>query len=88
MANRAEIMIRTLFRKKFNFWRENGRGRHAGAKGSRGSRPDQKVGSSGGIFWSTVISEKSFRAEIKYCSRILRKNLRWHCQIFNFIPVY
>ena len=49
------------FLKKINFWRENGRGRHAGAKGSRASRPDQKVGSLGGTFGSTVISEKSFR---------------------------
>ena len=31
------------FSKKFNFWRENGRGRHAGAKGSRASRPDRKL---------------------------------------------
>ena len=49
------------FWKKFNFWRENGHGRHAGAKGSWASRPDQKIGSSGGTLRWTVISEKSFR---------------------------
>ena len=43
-------MILMLFWKTLNFWRENGRGRHAGAKGSRVSRPDQKVGSLGGTF--------------------------------------
>ena len=77
MANRAEIFCGNsrdyylsisdgnhdldAFLKKLNFWRENGRGRHAGAKRFRASRPDQKVVPSGGTFGSTVISEKRFR---------------------------
>ena len=36
-------MILMFFWKTY-FWRENGRGRHHGAKGSGASSPDQKVG--------------------------------------------
>ena len=50
-----------FLKKTINFWWENGRGRHAGAKGSRASRHDQNVGPSGGTFGSTAISEKYFR---------------------------
>ena len=39
-----------FFEKNAYFWRENGRGRHAGAKGSGASRPDQNVDSRGGVF--------------------------------------
>ena len=48
------------FLKKINFWRENERGRHAGAKGFRASKPDQKVDTIGGTFGLTVISENVF----------------------------
>ena len=57
-----------LFWKISNFWRENGRGRHRGAKGSGASRPDQKVGPLGQSFGSTVNSKtwfQKFRALIK-----------------------
>ena len=50
------------FLKNSIFGGENGCGRHAGAKGSRALRPDQKFGSSGGTFGSTVISEKNLRS--------------------------
>ena len=73
LANWAEFFFGTIiyrlvmrnhdldsFSEKFKFWRENGRGRHAGARGSRASRPDQKVAQSGGTFGSTVILEKCF----------------------------
>ena len=58
------------FLKKLNFWREIGRGRLAGAKGSRALRP-QKVGPLSGTFGSTVISGKSFR-----------KFKAWKCRSF------
>ena len=51
-----EILM--LFWKKSNFWRENGRGRHRGVKGSGASSPDQKVGPLGGPFGSTAITKK------------------------------
>ena len=46
--------------KKINFWRENGRGRHASAKGSRASRPDQKVGSSVELSGQPLSQKKVF----------------------------
>ena len=49
-----------FFEKNINFWRKNGRGHHAGAEGSRVSRPDQKVGPLDGTFGSTVISKNVF----------------------------
>ena len=39
------------------FWRENGRGRHAGAQGSGASRPDQKVSPRWGPFGSFFLSQ-------------------------------
>ena len=49
------------FLEKKYFLRENGRGGHASAEGSRVLRPDQKVGPSGGTFGATVISKKCFK---------------------------
>ena len=46
---------------KIYFWRENERGRYAGAEGSRVLLPNQKVGTLGGTFGSTVILKKCFR---------------------------
>ena len=43
------------------FWRENGRGRRHGTKGSGASRPDQRVGQMGQPFGSTVNSKTSFK---------------------------
>ena len=40
------------------FWRENGRGHHAGAKGSGASKPDQKFGPPDGTSGSTFITDK------------------------------
>ena len=49
------------FFEKSYFWRENGRGRHGGAKWSGASRPDQKVGPLGGTFGPTIISKTRFQ---------------------------
>ena len=43
-----------------NFKRENGRGRHAGAKGSGTSRPDQKVCPISGPCWVNCYLENMF----------------------------
>ena len=43
------------------FWRENGRGRHSGAKVSGASRPNQKVGPMGGPFGPTINSKTYFQ---------------------------
>ena len=48
------------FLKKISFWRENGRGRQAGAKGYRASRPDQKVGSSVELSGQPLSQKKVF----------------------------
>ena len=52
-------MILMLFWEK-KIWRENGRGRHTGAEGSRVLKPYQKVGPLSGTFGSTFISKKVF----------------------------
>ena len=43
------------------FWRENGRFRHAGAKESGASRPNQKVGPLDGPFRSNFILKTVFK---------------------------
>ena len=54
--------------KKSHFWRDNGRGRHAGAKGSGASRPKQKVGPLGGTFGSIVISKTVFETSLSFAN--------------------
>ena len=50
-----EIIVYRLMKRNYDFGRENGRGRHTGAKWSRALRPDQKFGLLGGSFGSTNI---------------------------------
>ena len=50
-----------FFERSLSFWRENGRGRHGGAKGPGASRPDQKFGPVARPFGSIVISKTCFQ---------------------------